>query len=208
MGQRHQIYIRVNTETWKDRKPTINQVTLGFHHQWLYGLTALQVLDNFLEACKNSVAQDNKYGTFSYNGDLDAKKEAFKTILSYLPRTGTVERLHDISDEHCVKDPAYGDNNDGITVIDLVDPANPKYCFYSIGCTEGEYSLDEGIYNAEQYLESYWSKDKWNELSGRDGPLDLNTVARLNVTPMLDMARLYEIFPEMKKRHKMNVEAA
>ncbi|KAF7352889.1 hypothetical protein MVEN_01256200 [Mycena venus] len=57
-----------------------------------------------------------------------------------------------------------GDNNDGITVIDITDPTNPSYCFVSIfGLEAGGAVKDRVPLTAEQYCRAYYPVPKDSE---------------------------------------------
>lgn len=205
MGQRHQIYIRLPQVVSKysgevERK----ELTIGFHHQWLYGATAIQVLDNFLTFY--SKAKKDKYSPFVSVCGEDVI-EVCKTVLSYLPRTGKIENLHSLNDPKgwgydCTDNPKNGDNNDGITIIDLTGP-KPRYSFASIWSTEGKVSLREGLYSAAEYIASYYPElnGDYSEVGGRDSRVgakksEINVrLKRLAKVEQLDATRVMEIFP-------------
>ena len=195
MGQRHQIYIRLpkifyNADNINNR----DEKTIGFHHQWLYGATAVQVLDNFLAFADKARKQT------SFIRNHERAEEACKTVLSYLPKAGLVEELHELTGGICCENPACGDNNDGITIIDLAGDVM-CYAFGSIGGTEGKESLPLGLYSAAEYFASYYpDRAIWHEVGGRDSagngePEMLERLARLRVVPVLDVDRVREIFP-------------
>jgi hypothetical protein len=131
MGQRHQIYIRMNTK----EGPKV----LGYHHQWLFGKTAVETLIRALTFAKAD-AQCN-YGVLNrgYDGGRDASR-AFEAVLSVDVSSGYYHNVYpfqfnpqDESDyeEAALTDPRQGDNNNGITIIDLTGK-KPKYCFMSV----------------------------------------------------------------------------
>lgn len=194
MGQRHQVYVNLkpvyyNPDNPNNRGPKV----VGFHHQWLYGWTATRFLKRALDYI--AICNKQEYGPFSHTAH-DALP-ALAALYSVEESTGyfhTVQKFDDKDGE--VKNPHLGDNNDGITVIDLTGDA-PAYCFYSLGSTEGTKSLREGCYSARQYLESYYPKFKGHngeDLSGDFKPV-LMALAKVRVLTPADMKR---IFPAMK----------
>ncbi len=49
MGQRHQVYLRLRKIDYGDKNPNNKpETTIGIHHQWLYGQTALRLLNNLM----------------------------------------------------------------------------------------------------------------------------------------------------------------
>lgn len=52
------------------------------------------------------------------------------------------------------KNPLYGDNNDGVTIIDVTNPENPKYAFMFFTEWRGLEVLKP--LTAEQYVRSYY----------------------------------------------------
>jgi hypothetical protein len=145
MGQRHQVYLRL---PGANNRP---EVTIGIHHQWLWGRTAARSLANLLKF----VANQGEYGPFTSNGGRDAMS-ALEAIYSVDVDSGYFHSVHPLwkwdneskgpkvgVHDECCADPTLGDNNNGITVIDL-SGEKPKYCFMSVGHLE---CLGEGQEN-------------------------------------------------------------
>ena len=195
MGQRHQIYIRLPKIYFNEDNPNNRDAkTIGFHHQWLYGATALEVLDNFLKVYDKHI--QDQYACLSERGDHRTAEIFIEHILSVLPNSGSYERLHNLSDTSAVENPHHGDNNDGITIIDIEQPRLPRYAFASLDHTEGRTSLPEGIYNAREYLSSYYHESEWEDVSGRGNEDIIQVVQRLDTINLIDQPRLKEIFPK------------
>ncbi len=195
MGQRHQIYIRLPQIHYSEGNPNNRKPkTIGFHHQWLYGATALEVLDNFLTVYARHL--DDPYACLGTKGNQDEAARFIRHVLSVLPGTGRFERVSDISDTQAVQNPHYGDNNDGITIIDLETIGEPRYAFGSLGSTEGQQeSLPEGLYSAREYLASYYPENAWAEVGGRGGMPIPALLERLDPVPLIDQDRARAIFP-------------
>lgn len=169
MGQRHQIYVRFPI---KDK----NNIA-GYHHQWLYGYSAISALSRVVQFWVNSEDKTiPKDSSFRLSGPL-------RTDVCYgLPRQSKViDSLYSIDIEEgywaniCnfiqdytdlkpgeipseVLDPRNGDNNDGITIIDCFDPEVIKYCFMSVGHLEGEINPKKTLVpmSAREYLLCYY----------------------------------------------------
>lgn len=191
MGQRHQVYIVLPAVGYPDcngRRNPNNRgpKVVGFHHQWLYGWTAVRFLSRALRYVKTCSQQAS--GPFS-NTAHDALS-ALAALYSFEESTGYYHRVHLFEDEavEC-NNPHLGDNNDGITVLDLSGD-KPAYCFYSLGSTESAKSLAEGCYSAAQYLKSYYSTSKPEFKPVSD------YLAGFSVLTAPDMRR---IFPNMVK---------
>lgn len=201
MGQRHQVYINLpavnyTTGGYGDKPNPNNRgpKVVGFHHQWLYGWTATRFL---ARALKYIAATDQKYGPFA-NTAHDALP-ALAALYSVEPETGYYHNTHPFDDGDAeVSNPHCGDNNDGITVIDLTGD-KPAYCFYSLGHTEGAKVLKEGCYSADEYLRSYYPKliDRSGQsMAGEVAPV-LAYLADFRVLTREDMRR---IFPNLSAK--------
>lgn len=134
MGQRHQVYLR------HFNKDTKKHETVGLHHQWLYGQTAIILLKNFVNFYKKT---DKKYNVFqnSYQGST---LDLLKMNYSYSPSDGYLSRVHTFDNEEdkdCLENPEYGDNNDGITLIDIPEKGKPKICLLNF------YDKQKVVYN-------------------------------------------------------------
>lgn len=111
---------------------------LAFHHQWLYGRSALLAASNVLEfiRCSN---QDNNLFSYKINQEAESLPTTVKTILSMftnklafaIGRFG-IEHFHllNFTEAEIRHDFTLGDNNDGIFIIDTI---GHKYCFMNIG---------------------------------------------------------------------------
>jgi hypothetical protein len=132
MGQRHQIYVKM---------PETLGIA-GFHHQWLYGMTAVESLARvvkFYEA-------QSKYGPLKkcVGYGLSRQSEVIGAIYSTDVKTGYWHPLYNFLSEiengetpSEILDPRNGDNNDGITIID-VSQGDLRCCFMNVGHLEGE----------------------------------------------------------------------
>jgi hypothetical protein len=209
MGQRHQVYVRL-PEKFYNQGNANNQPeqTIGIHHQWLYGWTAIRLLRNYLTFVSQEGEQHPKSSdpTYAYC--------VLQGSYSCDPDRGYFHGVHKL-DQECL-DPRKGDNNNGITVIDLRGD-KPKYAFLSVGHLE---TLEEGVQHpddpadgqdisyqnyvpidAEHWMKLHYGKDwkvKWRD----EGDIDhLNEVTEwLNFITdhdELSVMELADIFPDM-----------
>jgi len=215
MGQRFQIYIRTPKKFYNEGNAN-NQpaLTITFHHQWLYGASAVEMMDWILR-----VVDKNRADKYS---PLWTPQESVKFLESTcgLLNGWKAERVHVMNEQIKGKysteyktfdNPDMGDNNDGFMVIDLEDPENVCASFGSLGSTEGEVSLSRGLYTPLQYLQSYYPLSKLLKEDNREdatyedvllkmeprGGSDMTEVMdRLSKVPMVSVERLKKIFPK------------
>lgn len=216
MGQRHQIYVRIPAIAYKQADNPNNrpEKTIGIHHQWLYGRTALKLLKNFLTWIDAHEDPENGH-VFGDNPRYWTHHEAqlvLNACYSVNVSEGYYHNVHTLGAE--CEDPTRGDNNDGITIIDLTQ-GKPKYCFMSIGHLDGEgwYSGGEGSPNftpftAEDYVTYYYPNWKQGKVKGRNGLEDAPEVKK-EIQKMLRFFKDYElltkkevqdIFPKMRMK--------
>jgi len=164
---------------------TGDTTVLAYHNQWLYGRSALQSALGLLKFGA-IFTKDEKETKKGYNYDLpfspaamqnnyeiknfDKIPETIAFILNFKPvktpwadaGMGT-SRYIGKTDEGIREDFTMGDNNDGITIIDLI---NNKYCFMSIDSysdrSELGYSANDLEYlqpaTARQYVAAYYGE--------------------------------------------------
>lgn len=187
MGQRHQAYLRLpevyyNSDNVNNRP----QRNVGLHHQWLYGYGAVNALYRFLAWVKKD--SDNlRYISHDENG-------AFEAAYSFDHELGYYHRVHTLTKEDS-KDPNLGDNNNGITVIDLAGKI-PGYCFASIGhleCLAGEFQpIEYAPIGVDTWLRLHYPN--WQE----ENPEILKRVRFIeDKAELITIGRLKEIFPAM-----------
>lgn len=202
MGQRHQIYVKFPKD----------QGVAGFHHQWLYGMTAIQSLGRVLKFYQ----KQDEYGplTERCGYDLLRQSEIIVSLYSTDVETGYWHYVHNLlaqDDLEPIKDPRMGDNNDGITIIDL-SKGDFRYCFMSVCHLEGEKNppILEPL-SARDYLLCYYpkfEKKQGNVIHGERCQIDLEeherTLAALKLieknAKLLTRKEVKEIFPAMFKK--------
>jgi len=224
MGQRHQVYVRLPKVFYnKGNCNNRGEATVGIHHQWLWGATAIRSLKNLLTFVKNN-SQDTypkHQGTNTveferilaavYSIDIDAGyfSSVYKFQDSYIKEQQEQNPNKEVKGQapEC-EDPRNGDNNNGVTVIDLTGN-KPTYCFLSIGGLEGLHKSKETAYDhfypisasewiALHYSDS-WTKEKISLADNQDTKEIEKWVKFLESFKTITPKRLMEIFPSMKK---------
>lgn len=202
MGQRHQVYCRVKSA----QDGSVQW--FAYHHQWCYGTLPLKALRRILLYEKK--AQKDYLLTQRPSGDV------IKALLSTDPTEGFHTNYLDITDEimevkkkprihvQTLPNPLEGDNNDGITVMDIKSdlPVSQsrdkiKYCFMDIDHLEGSYenSILFKPMSAEDYVQNYYQKGdvQWKQYKI---PQLIDFIKR-NSARVLSLEETMEMFPEM-----------
>lgn len=236
MGQRHQVYLRI-----KDRKG--KKTVVGIHHQWLYGYTALAQLDNFLKYVTvqlkdewNQKSPEHRYGYAL--SDLNDAQKILAAAYSFNAEQGYFHGVHALTENEMTsdsqtnynsaepgpecRDPRKGDNNDGITVIDLTG-SEPKVAFvslYGIECNPTQRASIKALspMKPETYLRAYYPEYDSKTPKDREGKLldgkhkaealehaeyVKSLVKSLGAFKVLTKTELRAIFPAMYKEEKV-----
>jgi hypothetical protein len=234
MGQRHQIYVKFPGYGEKGKaKPTDG--IAGFHHQWLYGMTAVNSLARVLKFYINSTDEDKdmQYGPLHSNTAYGLKRhsEVIRALYSVDVEDGYWHFVHSFLEEQDdyadrakdykppseVLDPRNGDNNDGITIID-VSHGDFRYCFMNIGHLEGEVECKTSLkpMTAAEYLLHYYPKfmqkqgNKTHDDKSKRQTIDQETFDSMIKTlalidgnaKLLTLAECKALFPAMYKKQK------
>lgn len=186
MGQRHQLYVRIENPTNglynENVKKEFRKVfgsnkysIIALHHQWLYGASALGMVKHILNITdKDKLSSSNpfNYEYIGYNtsNGLESYIDKVMSMLQVItdedfPRGIGIEGMHFLNTESLdyTKDFTLGDNNDGISIIDTI---NRKYCFMNIG---NQYDDDVESVNkyepykplsGEEYVSAYYPNDE------------------------------------------------
>lgn len=188
MSQRHQVYVRLP-----------NKTIIGIHHQWLYGQRPLSLLLNFLTFATAPRAKN----TINYDGQgiLNAAYSFDVTDLYY-------HNVHTLEPKGEIENPLNGDNNDGITIIDLTGPI-ATYCFMAINGLEGDNSgkiKNLVPLSAEQYLRAYYpafeteSADEWGNKVKSFHNRSKKLLKGLTKYQVMDLKTVQNMFPAMYKK--------
>lgn len=211
MGQRHQVFIiaRVIPHGNTDGKAYYRCVG-AYHHQWCYGCKPLYAADRFLTLVKKSVnaaiireelnSIQGKYGRY---GLLEPKIPDAPCLYSICLLASAFnislddDYVHGGGLESSLLEAWMGcwdgDNNDGITVLDITDPLNPAYAF----------AQDSEPLTAEGYVSGYY--DTRSEEEGNKERLRL--ISRFDSIPVLAKEALAEAWPsEFKVTNPVNTE--
>lgn len=185
MGQRHQFFIVMPnpikfrwgqwwTDKTKARKALGNGKTtvIAIHHQWMFGRSALINLMNVMDFTdtkimskfNNPFSPDNQTNTYEEWRDLLMNVIQVQANKLHPRGIGYENMCYLNDDEPEMREHFnYGDNNDGITIIDTI---NRKYCFMNIY----DQDLDDennNVYllpklepvNADAYVTAYYPKN-------------------------------------------------
>jgi hypothetical protein len=205
MGQRHQVYLITNQGCWENGKRSGKKHVYGIHHQWLYGRTAITLLGNFFEFIDNA-KKDNRDNWDWRNGLHTYGDRAWPQLLQAIYSTdianGYFHFVHDLNKENdpCLDNPYLGDNNDGITVIDIRGD-KVKYCFHSLCGLEDKKRTKAGkVLSAREYVHGYYpEKDQDEEMKNEITKL----LSRIEGKAELITAKeLKGIFPKMTNKEK------
>lgn len=212
MGQRHQVYLRLpSTHYQEGNQNNRPEITVGLHHQWLYGKTAIQLLGNAL----NYAEKTGEYHPWRKSLYKEDAVQCLAAIYSLDQNDGYFHRVHTDLDAEC-EDPRLGDNNDGITVIDLTGPI-PSYCFVSLGgieCSEVRRNKIKSLspMPAMQYLDAYYPNfdfpSHWDDRVTSEDRINLKMeclalLDRVSKFPVISKKRLKEIFPKMYAQNEV-----
>jgi hypothetical protein len=183
---------------------------LAIHHQWLYGRSVVYNIKHILNLTENM----NEYtNPFSENYSFDSLEQYIKEVMMLLqvqtnplhPRGTGIERMIFLNSESIDENGkydskwdirlnfTYGDNNDGISIIDTIER---KYCLMNISSYNPEYTDVNRLqsmlpYSADDYVECYYP----NSEHVRDNILCCNQLKRF---PILNLKEIQKMFPKME----------
>lgn len=216
MGQRHQIYVALpyQFKQWKDwkEKEKVDGHVIALHHQWLYGVSAGQQLLQFLQFAKAGVDNDDMYRIFGPKGYHNDAQQVAAMLYSLTLSEGYYHYVS-VESKKLADNPLFGDNNDGITVIDLRDE-QPRYAMMFIGARATEAPQFVAL-NGLQYMETYYGDQKLLEPDGyfvtheeklRAMQKKMTTVwEKLQHFDTLTTEEVMRLFPTMAKEIKNSV---
>ncbi len=218
MGQRHQVFIRIKNPIkgsrtfWSDEDKKRgrklfgngNYTTLAFHHQWLYGRSAVVNIQSIIEFTDNMSEYTNPLHEGYMSNSLDDYINTITMVLSVQkhpmhPRGYGIERFHFLNDDdtdYNIKDNfTWGDNNDGVTLIDI---EKRTYCLVNIFDYDKEYGSVYSLpsmqpSSALDYINAYYpDEDSHNEqFLSELGLID---------TKVMTLSDIKKMFPKMYKK--------
>ncbi|KAJ3021592.1 UNVERIFIED_CONTAM: hypothetical protein HDU68_009544 [Siphonaria sp. JEL0065] len=152
MGQRHQAFAIRRT-----RKGAVYTVVC-IHHQCLYGRGPLFRTAAFCKALAASkteaAAAIEAFEATATDYDLDDTSYSKVPFINKLFLS-----IFDANSTYALSDPHYGNNNDGVTIIDISNLESPRYCFVNIGHLEGQFGSSVPVnlpLSGEMYVRSYY----------------------------------------------------
>ncbi|KAF9070731.1 hypothetical protein BDP27DRAFT_1323326 [Rhodocollybia butyracea] len=205
MGQRHQAYIiaRLIPHGSTDGKAYYRCIG-GVHHQWCYGSLPLLKADHFITLVKNNPAMireelksiQGQFGRFGQEPTISAVPCPYLHFL--LASAFNIDLdTQNVSGGKLAQTmlPAHmgcwdGDNNDGLTILDVTDPLNPSYAFISGPETDSD--LGDLPCTARDYLEVYYPDGSDEE---NDDILNSALTAKFDSVPFLTEDMLAEAWP-------------
>lgn len=214
MGQRHQIYfifpkefaIKMYEDSYEEK--VVEHYIIPMHHQWLYGQIAIKQLMYFLRYCRGIVNNEEEYHPLINK----TRRDEIPFLLKSLYSTNPEGYYHSVSVEskELADDPNLGDNNDGITIIDLRNIEKVKYCLMFLWDQEND---DEVVtieaykpLTAKEYVDFYYPQrylDKlfnYNEEGDEDSFKEETTfiiseIERLST--LMTKEEVLELFPTL-----------
>ncbi|KPM39230.1 hypothetical protein AK830_g7357 [Neonectria ditissima] len=208
MGQRHQLFVIA-------RLGNHYRPLAAIHHQWLYGVSALRscrrLLRIFSDASNRTALKHELHlaaGFFKDRGPPPAQPPEYEDpekqpcLFPFITTCLAVGTGYDgdLGRVHTVHELAYdtgfdqGDNNDGITVIDISDLDDVRYCFVNV--FENDYDSDAapspGVctpLTGRQYVGGYYneSDDMWQA--------NVHIIEALDKAPLVEVGALAGTWP-------------
>ncbi|KAH7175216.1 hypothetical protein EDB81DRAFT_705061 [Dactylonectria macrodidyma] len=210
MGQRHQLFViaRVGKHYYS---------LAAIHHQWLYGVSALRSCRRLLRIFSDPSNRitlkhelDLAVGFFQDQGPPPSKPPMYKdpettacpfpfitTCLAvgaaYDLEMGQVHTIHELAFDTGFNQ---GDNNDGITVLDITDLTDVRYCFVTLFGHNDDIDLEHDQAPREntpltgrEYLRGYYSDSHDIILNSA------SIIEALDNSPLIEVKALAETWP-------------
>jgi len=184
-------------------------IIVAFHHQWLYGRSALLSALTILEVNKGLDESRNffskNYSSYGCDDSINDFKAPIKHLFNFLKyKTDGLSKHTRISIENYTnlnedeggidftKDFTIGDNNDGIYIVDT---KTNKYCFMNIDDTNDLPKMKP--LTASEYVKSYYP-----ETVEKNKEINAEFIERFKEFKVLTMDEVIQLFPEMESRLK------
>lgn len=205
MGQRHQLYFVLPNERHDSPRRVV-----GLHHQWLYGSRPLATLKRVLDTVALQAAEQYTWWNRTYivdDNQPDYVAHHALMAIAGLEADGSFTTLYPLTHGETT-DPRKGDNNDGITIVDMRDPANVKFAFATFTYAPNTdwrdtASITAGqrvkVMGAADYLAGYYTRDSSDaDKQAPDGAWAMADA--LDALPRLSRADVRKLFPAMFPR--------
>ncbi|KAF9055231.1 hypothetical protein BDZ89DRAFT_1125005 [Hymenopellis radicata] len=197
MGQRHQAFAIAKVVAHGATQAKYRCIG-AWHHQWCYGRLPLRATRRFLTLLKQKEnaalvryevdSIHGKFGRYGQAWNVDIEPEPNQGGVYFSGTTFTNDLLY------ASMGSSHGDNNDGISVIDVTNPFNPHYCFVSPGGIEAEAEVEGWTpLTAEQYARAYYPSGEQQEVVETDV---LSVIASLDDTKLMTIGMLAEAWPD------------
>ena len=199
MGQRHQTYLITRNDD--------KRVVLPYHNQWLYGRSAVFNAAKVLQTAKKYTSKDQ----YNYRRLEENQLGEFWRAVQMMQDNSGGEKgsigmtffHYEGIDFPIMKDFIdRGDNNDGITIIDI---DNLKYCFMAFSGIEADKQIPNyAPVDAHTYLDAYYPG--WKTYKGTDISEDcLHALELMKDFKVLTLAELRKLFPLQEEfKEKVN----
>ncbi|TRM69902.1 hypothetical protein BD626DRAFT_625185 [Schizophyllum amplum] len=176
MGQRHQAFIVAKVKPHGGGRARYRCIG-ALHHQWCYGSLPVKGIVRMTTMLKQKpnaqiVLEELRSIEGKYGSHLDEEPEIPQVPCPYtlfllnlafnadLGSSSVSGQYISSGSHHGVLHASMGcwdgDNNDGITVVDVTDPYEPKCCLLA-GCETN--TDDRGLLTPEMYLRAYYNMD-------------------------------------------------
>ncbi|KAG8905175.1 hypothetical protein FRB99_000589 [Tulasnella sp. 403] len=197
MGQRHQFYAISRGLNGK------YMCVAAFHHQWLYGhLVGLAAVSAINDIKRHAYLIKQELRCLRY-----ANYDLRDTMMPCPFLWHRLRKWYGKATLGVYHHPLQGDNNDGITVLDVTNPCSPSVCFVNIGTSSSELrTLPVGIpLTAERYIRHYLPLPRPDDLTPfhaseyDNGEKALEQLANV---PLLSRAVLDATWPDSIFKHK------
>ncbi|KAF2170708.1 hypothetical protein M409DRAFT_51705 [Zasmidium cellare ATCC 36951] len=196
MGQRHQLYVIAKAD---GRYRTL----AALHKQWSYSIGAIarcQLVMQVFRANASLVKQEiQKAEKLDWQKEVEAEgvkgslSEREMNLLFPFIATCLIVGAGDKWLLPITIVPTDGDNNDGITVLDITDPDMPRYAFVSLPVSEHDGSVQRMIpQDAIEYLKIY--RDREDPFTSEDEDIAKDVAA----SPLIDAETLQSAWPTLK----------
>ena len=182
---------------------------IALHHQWLYGRSAVFNIKHILDITENMNDYSNPFADdYSFNKLDDYIKDVMMLLQVQTnplhPRGTGIERMTFLNDECLDENGKYGnecdirlnftfgDNNDGISIIDTIER---KYCLINIFSQDIGENGSSGLpsmlpSSAEDYVHCYYP----NQDQVRDNIICCNQLKKYDILTLKEVSKL---FPKM-----------
>lgn len=229
MGQRHQIFLKVNNplkmkrnyfskeEKSKARKifGSGNHTILAIHHQWLYGRSAVFNIKHILDITENMNEYTNPFSdNYSFNGLDDYIKDVMMLLQVQTnplhPRGTGIERMIFLNSE-CIDENGKYDKHWDIRLnftfgdnndgVSIIDTIERKYCLINIHSQEiGDTSVSNLPSMIPSSAEDYVHSYYPDEDQVRDNILCCNQLKKYNILSLKEVSKL---FPKMELQKEL-----